>query len=88
MSVSNLVCPPAVLQMFQAPALIWMTIAATRMYRSLTDFPDSGYYTSRVLRHVVILTAAEVAVLLMPLRLRLQIPNKSSKCKYLSTGWR
>ncbi|KAN0141799.1 hypothetical protein V8E53_000261 [Lactarius tabidus] len=28
--------------MFQAPALIWMTIAATRMYRSLTDFPDSG----------------------------------------------
>jgi hypothetical protein len=28
--------------MFQTPALIGMTIAATRMYRSLTDFSDSG----------------------------------------------
>ena len=52
--------------MFQAPALIWMTIAATRMYRSLTDFPDSWYYTFRVLRRVVVLTAAEVAVVSIP----------------------
>ena len=31
--------------MFQTPALIGMSIAATRMYRSLTDFTSSsGYY--------------------------------------------
>ena len=56
--------------MFQAPALIGMTIAATRMYRSLTDFPDTWYYVFRVLRRVVMLTAAEVAVVLIPPLLR------------------
>ena len=31
--------------MFQTPAVIGMTIASTRMYRSLTDFTSSsGYY--------------------------------------------
>ncbi|KAF8261255.1 hypothetical protein EI94DRAFT_1810575 [Lactarius quietus] len=33
--------PPA---MFQTPALIGMSIAATRMYRSLTDFTDAGSF--------------------------------------------
>lgn len=28
-------------QMFQAPAVITMTIAATRMHRSLTDYTSS-----------------------------------------------
>ena len=39
------------IQMFQTPALIVMSIAATRMYRSLTDFTStSGYYASRLFR--------------------------------------
>jgi hypothetical protein len=32
--------------MFQTPALIGMSIAATRMYRSLTDFTSPEYYYS------------------------------------------
>lgn len=37
--------------MFQTPALIVMSIAATRMYRSLTDFTStSGYYAPRLFR--------------------------------------
>ncbi|KAF8259719.1 hypothetical protein EI94DRAFT_1790375 [Lactarius quietus] len=54
--------PPAVLislnlndpfnLMFQAPALVVMSIAATRMYRSLTEFtsPSGSFYTSQI-RH-------------------------------------
>jgi hypothetical protein len=42
--------------MFQPPALIVMTIVATRMYRSLVEFADLGYYTSRLLRSLLMLT--------------------------------
>ena len=34
--------------MFQIPALIVLTIAATRMHRSLINFTHSGYYISYV----------------------------------------
>ena len=47
--------------MFQVPALVLMSIVATRMYRSLTDFTNSGYYTSCLLRSVLVLTAADGA---------------------------
>ena len=43
MSVSHIVF---ITQMFQTPGLIAMTIAATRMYRSLTDFNNPEYYVS------------------------------------------
>ena len=43
MTVSHAV---PIIQMFQAPATIVMSIAATRMHRSLTDFSHSGYYAS------------------------------------------
>jgi hypothetical protein len=52
--------------MFQPPALIVMTIAATRMYRSLAEFFDLGYYTSCLLRFVLILIAADVSLLSLP----------------------
>ena len=48
-----------IIQMFQTPALIVMTIAATRMHRSLTDFTYSGYYASRLLSTVLPLSAAQ-----------------------------
>jgi hypothetical protein len=35
--------------MFLPPALIVMTIVATRMYRSLIEFSDLGYYISSIL---------------------------------------
>jgi hypothetical protein len=38
--------PVLITQMFQTPAVIAMSIAATRMHRSLTDFSHSGYHTS------------------------------------------
>jgi hypothetical protein len=45
MSVSH---PVPVTQMFQTPGLVVMSIAATRMHRSLTDFfNESGYCASR-----------------------------------------
>ena len=47
--------------MFQTPALIVMTISATRMYRSLIEFSDLGYYTIYLLRSVLMLTAANVS---------------------------
>ena len=48
-------CPPV--QMFQSPALIVMSIAATRMYRSLTDFYNStGLYAFRHLHSILMLT--------------------------------
>jgi hypothetical protein len=49
--------------MFQPLALIVMTIAATRMYRSLIEFSDLGYYTSCLLRSVLMLTEADVSLL-------------------------
>lgn len=51
--------------MFQNPALIVMTIAATRMYRCLIEFSDHGYYASCFLHAVFMLTAADVALLLI-----------------------
>ena len=42
MSVSH---PVFITQIFQFPAVIVMSIAATRMHRSLTDFAHSGYHT-------------------------------------------
>ena len=53
---------PIVLQMFQTPTLIVMTIAATRMHRSLTDFTYSGYYTSRLLCSVLLLSPGSECV--------------------------
>jgi hypothetical protein len=35
-----------IIQMFQTPALIVMSIAATWMHRSLTDYADFGYSAS------------------------------------------
>jgi hypothetical protein len=55
--------------MFQTPALIVMTIAATRMYRSLIEFSDHRYYASCVLHSVFMLTAADVALLSIPIGL-------------------
>ena len=55
--------------MFQNPALIVMTIAATRMYRSLIEFSGHGYYASCVLHSVFMLTAANVSLLLIPIGL-------------------
>jgi hypothetical protein len=52
-----------IIQMFQAPALIVMSIAATRMHRSLTDFANSEYNASCLLRSFLMLTAAAIAVL-------------------------
>ena len=81
--------------MFQTPALVVMSIAATRMYRSLTDFTDSRYYPFCLLHDVLMLTAADVAVLRlsMPTRLgrgarRMQIPNVLSQCQFRPAGWR
>jgi hypothetical protein len=57
--------------MFQTPALIVMSIAATRMYRSLAGFTSfSEYYSSRPLRSVLMLTTADIAGLSTPLRFR------------------
>ena len=42
--------PVPITQMFQSPAVIAMSITATRMHRSLTDFGHSGYDTSLLLR--------------------------------------
>jgi hypothetical protein len=64
MSVSH---PIPITQMFQPSGFVVMSIAATRMHRSLTDF--TGYYASLLFRSVLVLTAAEVAVLLIPIRL-------------------
>jgi hypothetical protein len=44
-----------IIQMFQAPALIVMSIAATRMHRSLTDFANSEYNASCLLRSFLML---------------------------------
>jgi hypothetical protein len=70
--------------MFQTPALIVMTIAATRMYRSLSDHTDSGYCAFRFLRFVLMLTAADVAGLSIPIRLGIQITNRHSRYKFRS----
>src|ERR1700761_7204794 len=87
--VSCYVCvshhPVPITKLFQTPALIIMSIAATRMHRSLTDFTCSGYHASHLLCSVLILTAADAVVLRpwMPTRLGRgargkEIPNGSS----------
>ena len=53
--------------MFQTPALIVMSIAATRVFRSIGV---SGYHASRPLRSVLMLTTADVPGLSKTLRLR------------------
>lgn len=53
----------SITQMFQTPALIVMSIGATRIHRSLTDFTDSGYYASCLSHSLLMLTAADIAVL-------------------------
>jgi hypothetical protein len=73
--------------MFQTPALIVMSIAATRMYRSLTDFSDIKYYAFCLLRSVLILTTAVVAGLSVRIQLpggarQIQIPNGSSQRQF------
>jgi hypothetical protein len=55
--------------MFQPLTLIVMTIAATRMYRSLIEFSDLRYYTSCLLRSILMLTAADVSLLSLPFEL-------------------
>ena len=74
-------------QMFQTPALIGMTIAATRMYRSLTDYSGSRYLAYCQSRLVIILTTAKVLALSLPISLGSQIPNRSSKCDSSPAGW-
>ena len=83
------------IQMFQTPALIVMTVAATRMHLSLTDFANTGYDASHFLRSALMLTAADIAVVMrsIPARLgrgarRIQIPNGSSQCPFRRPGWR
>jgi hypothetical protein len=51
-----------IMQMFQTPALVVMTIGATRMHRSLVDFANSEYYASYFLFFSFILTAADITV--------------------------
>ena len=85
--------PAPIIQMFQTPALIVMTIAATRMHRSLTDFTYSGYYASRLLCSVLLLSAVDVAVSSIPIRLgegvrRIQTTSWSSQHQFGLTGWR
>ena len=48
--------PSPFTQMFQTPAVIAMSIAATRMHRSLTDFSHSVYDTFPLLRSALMLT--------------------------------
>jgi hypothetical protein len=69
-----------IIQMFQIPALIVLTISATRMHRSLTNFSHSGYYTYCFLRSVLMLSTTDVSVSSVPIRLgegiwRRQIQN-------------
>ena len=64
LSVSH---PVPITQMFQPSGLVVMSIAATRMHRSLTDF--TGYYASYFIHSAFTLTATEVAVLSMLIRL-------------------
>ena len=42
--------------MFQTPAVVAMSIAATRMHRALTDFSHSVYDTFPLLRSALMLT--------------------------------
>ncbi|KAF8264179.1 hypothetical protein EI94DRAFT_1703428 [Lactarius quietus] len=48
--------------MFQTPALVMMTISATRMHHSLVDFASSEYYASCFLGSSLILTAGNIPV--------------------------
>ena len=59
-----------VIQMFQPPALIVMTIAATRMYRSLIEFSDLGYSTFCLLHSVLMLTVTDVSLFSIPFGLK------------------
>ena len=81
--------PVLIIQMFQIPALIVMTVAATRMHLSLTDFANTGYCASHFLRSALTLSAANVAVVIpsIPAQLRrgvqrMQIPNGSSHSQF------
>ena len=70
-----------------------MSIAATRMYRSLTDFTTNELYAFRatLLRSALLLTTAEVTVHSVPLRSgprQVQIPNESPWHLFRSTGSR
>ena len=56
--------------MFQLPALIVMTISATRMYRSLIEFSDLGYSTSYILHPVIMLTVTYVSLFSIPFGLK------------------
>ena len=55
------------IQMFQPLALIVMTIGATRMHRSLTEFYELGYSTSYLLHFVLMLTVTDVSLFSIPL---------------------
>jgi hypothetical protein len=56
-------------QMFQLSGVVVMSIAATRMHRSLIEF--TGYYASCLFRSsVLMIITAEIAVLSIPTRLR------------------
>ena len=84
-----------IIQMFQTPALIVISIAATRMHRSLTDFADSGYNASCLPCSRLILTATNVAVLRLsfPARFwggarRKKMPNGSSHRQFRRIEWK
>jgi hypothetical protein len=55
--------------MFAIPAVMGMSISATRMYRSLTDVTNPEYYISQPLYFILMLTATDVAelfILILP----------------------
>ena len=58
------------MQMFQTPALIVMSIAATWMHRSLTDYADSGYSASCLPCSHLMLTATNIAAVRLSLSAR------------------
>ena len=79
--------------MFQPPALIVMTIGATRMHRSLIEFYELGYSTSYLLYSVFMLTVTNVSLFSIPFSLeggarRTQHPTYASQRQFRSTGWR
>jgi hypothetical protein len=87
--------PVPIPQMFQTPALIVMSIGATRIHRSLTDYTNSEYYPSCLVCSVLMLTAADVEALRLSKSIQLggdarrsQISNRSSQREFPSTWWR
>ena len=85
--------PVPITQMFQSPAVIAMSITATRMHRSLTDFGHSGYHPHPLLHFALTLTAVDdaglrIAIQLLGSRRRIRIQVGNSQRQFRSTGGR